>query len=174
MTSPDPSLADLAPFAGTWTLDPARTSILFHTKAMWILKVKGTIQALEGGGTVGDDGGLSGTLVLDAASVDTGNKKRDAHLRTADFFEVDTHPTMTFTAADARPNPAGRVEVTGTLTIHGQSRPITVEADVQVAGGSATVSAEVDIDRAAWGLTWSKMGAGLANRVVINAVFTKA
>jgi polyisoprenoid-binding protein YceI len=174
MTPPDQTAADLSQFAGTWTLDPARTSIVFHTKAMWILKVKGQVTALEGSGTVGADGSFSGSLVLDPATIDTKNKKRDAHLRTADFFEVDAYPTMTFTASGARPNGAGKVEVTGTLTIHGQPRPLVVEADVSATGDAATVVAEVDIDRAAWGLTWAKMGAGLANHVVVSAHFIKA
>jgi polyisoprenoid-binding protein YceI len=65
------------------------------------------------------------------------------------------------------------VELTGDLTIHGSTRPLTVLADVSTDGGSATVSAEVDIDRSAWGLTWAKMGAALTNHAVIKARFTK-
>jgi polyisoprenoid-binding protein YceI len=141
---------------------------------MWLMNVKGAFKAIEGSGAVGADGSVSGSIVLDAASVDTNKKKRDNHLRTADFFEVDTYPTITFEVTNAHPKGAGKVELPGELTIHGATRPVTLLADVDVTGSSATVSAEADIDRSAWGLTWAKMGAGLANHVVINARFTKA
>jgi polyisoprenoid-binding protein YceI len=105
--------------------------------------------------------------------VDTKKKKRDDHLRTADFFEVNAHPTITFSLADAHPKGAGKVELAETLTIRGTTRPVTVLADVSSTDDSATVSAEFDIDRSEWGLTWAKMGAALKNHVVINARFTK-
>jgi polyisoprenoid-binding protein YceI len=173
MTSPHETAADLSPYAGTWTLDPSQTSIEFHTKAMWVLNVKGTFKAIEGKGTVGADGRISGSIVFDAASVDTKQKKRDDHLRTADFFEVDAFPTITFAVTDAHPKGTDQAELIGDLTVHGTTRPLTLLADVSLNGGSATVSTEVDIDRSAWGLTWAKMGAGLKNHLVIKARFTK-
>jgi polyisoprenoid-binding protein YceI len=173
MTSPDETAVGLSAYAGRWTLDPSHTSIEFHTKAMWVLSVKGTFKSIEGGGTVGTDGSVTGSLVLDAASVDTKKKKRDDHLRTADFFEVNAFPTITFAVTGAHPKGAGKVELTGDLTIHGSARPLTLLADVSSADGTATLSAEVDIDRSAWGLTWAKMGAALTNHVVIKARFTK-
>lgn len=159
--------------AGTWTLDAEHTSVEFHTKAMWVLGVKGTASALRGGGTVGEDGAVSGKLVIDATSIDTRNKRRDAHLQTADFFDTMRHPTIELEATGVRFVSPGRAEVTGTLIVHGQGRPITVPADVEVDDGSVTLSAEVAIDRSEWGMTWAKMGAGLRNRVVVHARFTK-
>jgi polyisoprenoid-binding protein YceI len=173
MTSPYETSADLSAFAGSWTLDPSQTSIEFHTKAVWVANVKGTFKALEGSGTVGADGAVAGSIVVDAASVDTKKKKRDDHLRTADFFEVDSFPTITFTVTGAHPKEPGKVDLTGTLTIRGTTRPVTLLADVRATGSSATVSAEADIDRSEWGLTWAKMGAGLKNHVVINARFAR-
>ena len=174
MTSPNEAVADLSAFAGSWNLDPSQTSIVFHTKAMWVLNVRGVFKAIEGSGTVGADGSVSGSIVLDAASVDTKTKKRDDHLRTADFFEVTIHPTIIFSVTDAHPKGPGKVELAGTLTIRGATRPVTLLADVTLTGGSATVSGELDIDRSEWGLTWAKLGAGLKNHVVIDARFTKA
>ena len=173
MTSPNEAVADLSTFVGSWSLDPSHTSIVFHTKAVWVVNVRGVFKAIEGSGTVGADGSVSGSIVLDAASVDTNKKKRDDHLRTADFFEVDAHPTITFSVTEAHPKGAGKVELAGTLTIRGTTRPVTLLADVSSTDGSATVSAELDIDRSEWGLTWAKMGAGLKNHVVINARFIK-
>jgi polyisoprenoid-binding protein YceI len=173
MTSPNEAVADLSPFAGSWKLDPGHTSIVFITKAMWVLTVRGAFKATEGSGTVGADGSVSGSIVIDATSVDTKQKKRDAHLRTADFFEVDAHPTITFSLTEAHPKGAGKVELVGTLTIRGTTRPITLLAEVSSTDDSATVATEFDIDRSEWGLRWAKMGAGLRNHVVINARFTK-
>jgi polyisoprenoid-binding protein YceI len=167
------SSADLQEFAGKWVLDPDRTSIAFHTKAMWVFPAKGTAKATEGVGTVGPDGGLSGTLVVDAASIDTKNKKRDAHLRTADFFEVETFPAITFEVTSGRLVEPGKLELTGTLTVHGQTRPLSVLADLNVATDAVTISTEVAIDRSEWGLSLTPFGAGLKNRVVISALFRR-
>jgi polyisoprenoid-binding protein YceI len=174
MTSPHEAAADLSPFAGSWSLDPSHTSIVFHTKALWVLDVRGAFRAIEGSGTVGADDSVSGSIVIDATSVDTKKKKRDDHLRTADFFEVDTHPTITFSLANAHPKGAGTVELSGGLTIRGATRPVTLLAHVSSTDDSATVSTEFDIDRSQWGLTWAKLGAALKNHVVINARFTKS
>jgi polyisoprenoid-binding protein YceI len=140
---------------------------------MWILPVKGTAQALEGGGTLGADGSLSGTLVVDAASIDTKNKKRDDHLRTADFFEVAKFPTITFNATSGRALVKGGFEVIGSLTVHGETRPLTFLADVKVTGDTAVVSAEVLVNRSQWGLNLTPFGAGIQNRVVLNLHFNK-
>ncbi len=87
MTSPNQTATDLSAFAGTWTLDPAHTSVVFFTKAMWVFNVRGTFKALEGTGSVGTDGSVSGSILVDA-SVDTKQKRRDKHLRTADFLRL--------------------------------------------------------------------------------------
>lgn len=165
----------LSKYVGSWVLDPARTSIEFHTKTMWILNVKGTFKAAEGSATVTDTGAVTGTLVVDAASIDTKNKRRDQHLRSADFFETDSHPTLTFTATGAQPSADGHFAVQGELTIHGQTRPLELQASaVPESDGSVLVSTEVPIKRSEWGLTWAKMGTGLDNRVVVKARYTRS
>jgi polyisoprenoid-binding protein YceI len=162
--------------AGTWLLDPSATTIELRTKAMWgLAKVKGSFKAVEGEGVVTADGGLSGTLVIDASSVNTGNKKRDVHLRSADFFESDKYPTFTYTATGASPTGEDKVNVTGTLSVHGQTRPLDITANVvQADDRSATLTAEVEIDRSTWGLTWAKMGARMINQLVVSSRFTRA
>jgi polyisoprenoid-binding protein YceI len=102
MSSPDQNSLNMSDFVGNWELDRERTSIEFRTKALWVFPAKGTFRVLEGTGTVTADGGISGTLIIDAASIDTKNKKRDAHLRTADFFEVEAFPTITYEATSGR------------------------------------------------------------------------
>jgi polyisoprenoid-binding protein YceI len=172
MTSID-AASDLTRFSGTWTLDPERTTVEFHTKAMWILPVKGRAKALSGEAQINPSGDATGRLVIDATSVDTKNRKRDNHLRTADFFEVDKFPTIEFAATRARPAGAGLVEVTGDLTVHGVVKPLTLQAEVSESGNSATVSSEVEIDRSLWGVTWAKMGTGLKNTVRVSAHFDR-
>lgn len=173
MESANEHSVGLQDFAGRWVLDPDRTSIAFHTKAMWVFPTKGTAKAIEGVGTVGPDGGLSGTLVVDAASIDTKNKKRDAHLRTADFFDVETFPAITFEVTSGRLAGSGKLDLTGALTVHGQTRPLSVVADLSVAADAVTISTEVAIDRSEWGLSLTPFGAGLKNRVVISALFRR-
>jgi polyisoprenoid-binding protein YceI len=173
VASSDPT-SDLSRLAGSWVLDPEKTTVTFRTKAMWVLPVKGTAKALSGDAQISPDAAVKATLVIDAASFDTKNKKRDDHLRSEDFLEVVKYPTIVFTANGGRPAGAGRVEITGVLTVHGATQPLTLQAEVTGSENSATVSTEVEIDRSLWGLSWAKMGAGLKNQVAIRAHFNRA
>src|ERR1700685_646928 len=124
-----PEIASATPQAisdlsGTWTLDPHRSTVQFQTKAMWIQTVKGTLRVTEGSGTVEGDGRVSGRLVVDANSIDTKNKRRDEHLRGADFFEVQKHPSIVFDVSEARLGAPGQSTLMGTLSIRGVSRPV--------------------------------------------------
>ena len=174
MSDPTPTTAAPGGLTGSWVLDPAKTTVVFHTKAMWVLNVLGTARAISGDATVGTDNAVTGTLVIDAASIDTKVKKRDAHLRTADFFEIDKYPTIVFDATSATPTADGQWEISGTLTVHGQTNPLSLKADVIAAGSALTVTAVADVDRTRWGLNWRKMGAGVQNHVEITAVYRKA
>ena len=163
----------LAQSAGTWTLDPSETIVELHTKAMWgMAKVKASFAALRGSAVVSPEGEVRGNFVVDAASVDTGNAKRDAHLRSKAFFEVDSYPTFEYTVQGAKVADDA-ITFSGTLTVHGQSRPLQVHSTASPAEPNRVVlTAEADIDRRQWGLDWAKMGARMDNHVVITAVFT--
>jgi polyisoprenoid-binding protein YceI len=179
MTETNPNAtpsASLADAAGQWQLDPMGTNIELRTKAMWgLAKVRGRFNAVEGSGVVGEDGTVSGTIVFDAKSIDTKNSKRDKHLRSGDFFEVDKYPTFTYSATGATPTDDGKLKVTGSLTIRDQSQPLELLVSAtQPAPGRATLTAEAQIDRRQWGLTWAKMGAGVINDVVVVAQFTRS
>ncbi len=176
-TNPNPTpSASLAGAAGSWQLDPTGTTIELRTRAMWgLAKVKGRFNAVEGSGVVGEDGTVSGTLVFDAKSVDTKNKRRDTHLRSGDFFEVEKYPTFTYAATGASPADDGGLKVTGSLTIKDQSRPLELLVTAsQPAPDRAILTAEAEIDRRQWGMTWAKMGAGVINQVVVVAQFTRS
>lgn len=173
MTATPPDLLTNA--TGTWTLDPTATTIQLRTKAMWVLPVKATFTATEGSGTVTPDGQVSGSFVVNAASIDTGNAGRDKHLLTRDFFEVETYPTFTYAATSVVPAADGTFAVTGSLTIHGKTRPLDLVAKVAPHGAdTVTVSTEAALDRSQWDIDWTKMGANLHNQISVTAAFLKA
>jgi polyisoprenoid-binding protein YceI len=143
---------DLAGFVGTWQLNTERTSVDFRTSIAWIIRAKGTLQAIRGNALVGADGRVNGEIVIDPASIDTKTKKRDDHLRSADYFDVAHYPTVTFTVTDVRPAPSGDLEVAGKLDIHGRSTLLTLLAEVDLEGESATLSTEVVITKSMLGM----------------------
>jgi polyisoprenoid-binding protein YceI len=161
--------------AGSWALDPARSAATLRTKAIWgLVPVKGAFREIEGSGSVSPAGEVTGRIALVAGSLDTGNKKRDTHLNSEEFFLTEKYPAITFILDKLAPASEG-VTVSGTLTVRDQSRPISFPASVTIgAGGEATVDATVQVDRSEFGLGWSQMGASLKNAVTIHAVFTKS
>jgi polyisoprenoid-binding protein YceI len=172
ITHPTPSIEpDLT---GTWAVDPHRTTIRFRTKALWVVTVNGTMRVTEGHGTVDTSGHVSGRLIVDANSIDTKNKRRDAHLRDADFLESQKHPTITFDVDHVPLGVGGSSTIEGSLSIHGVTRRIELQAAFQAQrDGFVTVEAHTDIDRSDWGLGWAKMGAQLHNQVTIEATFVR-
>lgn len=145
---------------GQWTLDPDRSSVDISHRHFWGLsKVKGSFARLQGSGRVTQDGSVSGTFSVDAASVDTKNKKRDDHLRSDDFFNVADHPQITFEARAARTSGATGFVVDGVLTAGGVSRPMQVPVTVRdLENDALTVEATLAVDRKAHGMTWNKLG----------------
>lgn len=174
MTTARTSSPKSTDYTGTWNLNAAATSIEFQTKAMWIVKVKGTLKALDGTGTVGADGTVQGKLVIDAASIDTRIKRRDTHLRTADFLHTDQHPTIDFEATSGRLLDSGQAELSGLLTVRGQTRPVIVVGNLDGDETSLTLTAEInDLDRREWGVTQAAIGPCAHNRIIVRARFVK-
>lgn len=89
---------------------------------------------------------------IDTASADTGNPTGNAQLRTAAFFDVAAHPKATYRATQCRWNGNGPIEVLGTLTLRGVSKPVTLQADLRIAGGAATLDANAGIQRLDFGV----------------------
>src|SRR5262245_53224459 len=112
--------------AGEWVLDPGRSSVRLKTRAFG-LPVKGLLSEVGGYGTVSADGEVSGTIAVAVASIDTGNSKRDTHLRSAEIFDSGDHPHITFTVDGIRPSGQG-VAVTGTLTVRDRTLPLSFDA----------------------------------------------
>lgn len=162
--------------AGHYVLDPAGSSVDFTHKTIWgLVTVRGHFSGLSGEGDVHADGSVTGHIAIPASSVDTKHTKRDTHLRSADFFHADAHPSITFAAVSARPANAGELAVDGEVTAAGQTRPLALTAKiVSVSPDSATLSADVQIDRADFGMTWNQLGMlrGKAN-LSVKARFTR-
>ena len=160
--------------AGAWVLNPRRSSIRLKSKVMGLVPVSGIFGEVSGNGTVSPDGEVSGTVTVAAASIDTKNAKRDTHLRSADFFDSDNFPDITFTADGIRPSGQG-VTVTGALTVRDRTRPLSFDAAASVPGdGEIWLDAETRINRADFGLTWNWMGlASMTSTLTIHAVFIR-
>jgi polyisoprenoid-binding protein YceI len=173
-----PALQELlkdAALAGEWSLDPASSTVSVQNRSMWgLVPVNGVFRQVTGTGTVSPAGEVSGAITVAAASIDTKNTKRDRHLRSADFFDSDNYPDITFTVAGIRPSGQG-VSVTGALRVRGRARPMTFDGTAAVQGtGEVSLDAKVRISQADFGLTWNRMGAvGMTNTLTIHAVFTR-
>jgi polyisoprenoid-binding protein YceI len=148
--------------AGEYALDPSHTHVGFLARHLVVTKVRGTFEKVEARITVGEDLASSSLEVaIDVASLTSRDEKRDTHLRSADFFDVEKYPTMTFRSTALEAGAGGHFAVTGDLTIRDQTHPLTL--DVEYLGEQKTpwgstvsvVSASAEIDREQWGLTWN-------------------
>ena len=145
---------------GSWRLDPARSSVRFKNKTFWgLATVTGTFGDVSGTGQVGVNGAVSGRLDIRAASLKTGIGKRDAHLRSADFFDVDNHPDIRVEVTAAEPTGADTVAVTATIVVRGVSRPLPLSATVTPLGdGAVQLTTTTEIDRTTLGVSGNMIG----------------
>jgi polyisoprenoid-binding protein YceI len=147
----------------TWKLDSAHTQIAFSARHMMVTTVRGTFHDVDGTIELDetDPTRSRGTFRVATASVDTNFGARDAHLRSADFFDVERYPEITFTSTAIRQTGDDRFDVTGDLTIRDVTRPVTFDVRLEgiVTGMSgarhAGLSASTRLDRDAWGLNWN-------------------
>ena len=161
--------------AGSWTLDAGRSEIGLKSKSMWgLVPVKGVFREVAGTGTVSASGEVTGTVTVAAASIDTKNKKRDDHLRSADFFDVGNTPAITFVAEQVTPSGAD-VTVTGTLTVAGRTKPASFTARASAPDAARVeLDGELQVNRADFGLTWNQLGmSSVHNTITVHAVFTR-
>jgi polyisoprenoid-binding protein YceI len=114
--------------AGTWTIDPVHSSIGFSVRHLMVSKVRGTFDKFSGAITVAADGAPSVTAEIAVDSVSTNNEQRDAHIKSADFFDVGEHPTATFTSNRVRDN-GDRYVLDGDLTLKGVTKPVSLDLE---------------------------------------------
>ena len=148
----------------TWQIDSAHSGIHFAVRHLVIAKVRGQFSRWSGALEVpdGDFRRAQVTATIDASSIDTGVDERDKHLRSADFFDVETYPEIIFTSRRVEPVGGDRLTLVGDLTLHGVTREVTL--DVESSGiakdpwGSvrAGFTAKTAVDRKEFGLTWNQ------------------
>jgi polyisoprenoid-binding protein YceI len=114
--------------AGTWAIDPVHSSVGFSVRHLMVSKVRGTFEKFSGAITFADDGTPSVTVEIAVDSVHTGNDQRDAHIKAADFFNVDQYPTATFTSTAVRDN-GDRYVLDGDFTLKGVTKPISLDVE---------------------------------------------
>ena len=150
--------------AETWNIDPAHTTVEFSVRHMMISNVKGQFEKLSGtiAANGNDPNSVQISAVIDAASINTRVEKRDAHLKSAAFLDVDKYPTITFKSTKVEPHGSNKWKVTGDLTLHGVSKPVVLEVETTApikdpSGKTRTgASATTKIDRKDFGVTWNK------------------
>ena len=168
------------PETTTWKLDPAHTSIEFAVKHLMIVTVKGSFAGVEAT-IVGDESKparANVTVKIDTATITTKNEQRDAHLRSADFFDVEKFPTITFVGKRLVGETQGEFQLIGDLTIRGVTKEITLDASFEGrakdpwGGTRIGYSASGKIKRSEFGLTWNQVleagGVTVGDEVKIN------
>ncbi|MBX5435690.1 MAG: YceI family protein [Alicyclobacillaceae bacterium] len=146
-----------------WALDAAHSSLDFSVRHMMITNVRGTFHKFDA--TIeADPDDLTDAKIeftVDLASVDTNNADRDAHLRSADFFDVEHHPNMTFKATRIVKKGDAQYDVTGDLSIRGVTKPVTFQVTYEGGGKDPWGNERVGftgqgvINRSEFGLTWN-------------------
>jgi polyisoprenoid-binding protein YceI len=130
-----------------WTVDPDESSVEFSVKTFWgLMTVRGRFDRFDGSYAVGPDG-TTIELTIDADSLDTGNRTRDKHLRSTDFFHVAAHPQVRFTSTRVHDVGAGILHVVGRLEAAGKVVSLEFPATVQPAGDGLEVEATTTLDQ---------------------------
>jgi polyisoprenoid-binding protein YceI len=153
------SLADLTP--GIWNVDPVHSSVGFVARHMMISKVRGHFSTFSGAITVAEDPLQSSVEAeVDLGSIATGDEQRDAHLKGADFFNIEQHPMMHFKSTGLKADGDDYI-LTGDLTVAGKTRSVDFELEFDGVekdpwgGTRAGFSASADVSRKEWELTWN-------------------
>lgn len=136
---------------GIWQLDPTDTTVTFSVKNMLVRTVTGSFAVSEGTATVTPDHNGSRIAVsVDATSFDTGNPKRDDHVRSDDFFHVEEHPVIRFESSRIRTTPSG-FEIDGTLHARENAETTFTVSDLRTDGDDVRFVATAEVDRASIG-----------------------
>ncbi len=156
-------MADLTQYTGTWTIDPTHTRLGFVARHAMVTKVRGSFTDFAGSLTL--DGAnptaSSATVTIQMASVQSGTADRDAHLKSADFFDVETYPAMSFASTGVKQTDGDEFVLLGDLTIKDVTRPVEIEVELDgivtdpFGNTRAGFEGEAEISRRDFGLTWN-------------------
>jgi polyisoprenoid-binding protein YceI len=164
MTTSATSSSVTSPSAATtaWSIDPAHSLVEFSTKYMMFTTVKGRFTSVRGVILDGNDhlGASSVDIEIDTTSLSTGDDKRDGHLRSADFLDVETYPTISFKSTRVEGS-RDSFKLVGDLTVHGTTREVSLDAEFLGSGSNpwgqqiASFTAQTSISRKDFGLNWN-------------------
>jgi len=142
---------------GAWTVAPSRSEIGFAVKDMWGLRtVRGVFGAYDGTLEL-RAGGAAGHLTIEAGSLDTGNRRRDRHLRSPAFFDVEQHPRIVFTATAVTPRHGG-LTVEGELAIGSSRLRLAIPVDAErIASEALRLEGRATVSRSAAGVAWNRL-----------------
>jgi len=147
----------------SWTVDPMHTQVEFSAKHMGLMTVKGHFTSLRAAIDLNDDDFIVSSVeaTIDTRSLITNDARRDAHLKSPDFLNVEQFPTITFKSTRIERAAHDQYRMTGDLTIRNVTRPVTLDvvysgqAKDPMGGVHAGFSAHTSINRKDWGLTWN-------------------
>jgi len=164
--------------AGTWAIDPVHSEVSFLVRHMMVSKVRGRFDKFEGTFVTAEDPKASTvTASVELESINTGQEQRDAHIRSADFFEVEKYPTMTFTSTGIKPGKEGYV-LEGDLTLKGVTKPVAFDLEVNgfgpdaYGGTRAGFSASTEINRGDYGVDFNGPIPGVPGGVAVSEKVT--
>jgi polyisoprenoid-binding protein YceI len=150
------------PAAGTYAIDTSHSSVEFVGRHLGLAKVRGRFNQFDGSITIADAPEDSSVAVeIDVSSVESADERRDEHLRSPDFFNVENHPKMTFRSTGVARAGDGEWDVTGDLTIRDVTRPVVLHVEFEGAENSPFgdqrigFSATTEVNREDWGLGWN-------------------
>src|SRR5262249_28843642 len=150
------------PEPGDWQLDPVHTSLTFTARQLMVTKVQGKFRGAPGAIHISETPAESSVEVeIDPASLETGSKRRDAHLRSPAYFGVERYPEITFRSTKIEGGSPAHFLVRGDLTVHGVTRPVTLDAEYHgpasdpPGGRRASFSATTEVNRADFRPTWT-------------------
>ncbi len=153
------SISDLTP--GVWNVDPSHSTIGFVARHLMVSKVRGHFSTFNGTITIADDPLQSKVeATVDIGSITTGDDTRDGHLKSADFFDNDKHPSMTLVSTGVEPKGSDYILHTD-LTVNGITKQVDFDLEFDGVSGDpwggtrAGFTAEADVNRKDWGLEWN-------------------
>ena len=160
--------------AGTWAIDPVHSEVSFVVRHMMVSKVRGRFDKFEGTIVTAEDPLASSvTAAVDLSSINTGQEQRDAHIRSADFFEVEKYPQMTFVSTGVKSGEEGFI-LEGDLTLKGITKPVAFNLEVNGIGPDAYggtrigFSAESQIGRSDFGVSFNGPIPGVPGGAVVS------
>jgi polyisoprenoid-binding protein YceI len=178
MTTTSPVISIPGYVAGTWSIDPVHSEVGFVVRHMMVSKVRGRFRTFSGEIVTGENPLDSSVAAeIDLSSIDTGNEQRDNHIRSADFFDIEAHPTMTYRSTGVRADGDNFV-LDGQLTLKGVTRDVPLKLELNgfgpdaYGGTRAGFTATAEINRRDFGVNWSATmeagGAVVSDKVTLH------